>query len=344
MALEQGARLPEELQNVVVSHGEASGNGTDGARLAGPARGGRTGSIQSRRLRKLPPRVIRLYPLTSGRAGGRLFQTNGSDVELTVEHRPMHFLSRPGARALLAVALSRGPRDAGPCPAAARGAAAPTPPPPTTQSPAAPPSGPERPLSINEAVDLALKQNLGIQIERLNPQLQDYTIAQALANYTPIFGGGRQLQQPAAAAEQLPLGQRHDGHEQQLARPAPGSHGSSPQDEAFPGLRAHGHLSDRRCNRNDWGSDRAKRHPAAVDSRSNRTKNAETYKAQVFKNSFIPRKRKYASIASGSIRSSFKKSSAWHPSTRSPGCLSGTSSRSGSRMVRPSLCTNFSIR
>ncbi len=37
---------------------------------------------------------------------------------------------------------------------------------------------------------LALQQNLGIQIERLNPELQDYTIAQALANYTPIFGGG----------------------------------------------------------------------------------------------------------------------------------------------------------
>src|SRR4029079_11530968 len=34
------------------------------------------------------------------------------------------------------------------------------------------------------------KQNLGIQIERLNPQLQDYTIAQALANYTPVLAGG----------------------------------------------------------------------------------------------------------------------------------------------------------
>src|SRR5262249_19242880 len=65
-----------------------------------------------------------------------------------------------------------------------------TPAPAPTQNPAAAPTGPERPLSINEAVDLALKQNLGIQIERLNPQVQDYTIAQALANYTPVFGGG----------------------------------------------------------------------------------------------------------------------------------------------------------
>ena len=101
----------------------------------------------------------------------------------------MQFLSRPGARALVAVACLAGlvtPAHAQQAPAAPL----PTPPSPTTQSPAAPPSGPERPLSINEAVDLALKQNLGIQVERLNPQLQDYTIAQALANYTPVFGGG----------------------------------------------------------------------------------------------------------------------------------------------------------
>ena len=101
----------------------------------------------------------------------------------------MQFLTRPGARALVAVACLAGlvtPAHAQQAPAAPQ----PTPPPPTTQSPAALPAGPERPLSINEAVDLALKQNLGIQIERLNPQLQDYTIAQALANYTPVFGGG----------------------------------------------------------------------------------------------------------------------------------------------------------
>ena len=58
----------------------------------------------------------------------------------------------------------------------------------TPQSPQA--AGPNRSLSIDEAVQLALQQNLGIQSERLNPQLQDYTIAQALSNYTPIVGGG----------------------------------------------------------------------------------------------------------------------------------------------------------
>ena len=98
----------------------------------------------------------------------------------------MQFLTRPGARALVAVACLAGLVT----PARAQQAPAAPTPSPTTQSPAALPAGPERPLSINEAVELALKQNLGIQIERLNPQLQDYTIAQALANYTPVFGGG----------------------------------------------------------------------------------------------------------------------------------------------------------
>jgi outer membrane protein TolC len=98
----------------------------------------------------------------------------------------MQFLTRPGARALVAVACLAGLAT----PAHAQQAPATPAPAPTQQSPAAAPSGPERPLSINEAVELALKQNLGIQIERLNPQLQDYTIAQALASYTPVFGGG----------------------------------------------------------------------------------------------------------------------------------------------------------
>jgi outer membrane protein len=111
----------------------------------------------------------------------------------------MQLLTRPGARALLAAACLAGlvtPAHARQTPAAPQQPSpqsqqpAPQQPPPQTQAPAATPAGPERPLSINEAVELALKQNLGIQIERLNPQLQDYTIQQALANYTPVFGGG----------------------------------------------------------------------------------------------------------------------------------------------------------
>jgi outer membrane protein len=103
----------------------------------------------------------------------------------------MHLQPRPGARVLLAAALFLGVATS-PVPTAP--APAPTPAPTTQTPPATPqpaaPSGPTRPLSIDEAVQLALQQNLGIQVERLNPQLQDYTIAQALSNYTPVFGGG----------------------------------------------------------------------------------------------------------------------------------------------------------
>jgi outer membrane protein len=104
---------------------------------------------------------------------------------------------RPGARLLVAVALSAFAATASAQQPQAPDQAAP--PMPGIQSES---SGPVRPLSIDEAVDLALHQNLGIQVERLNPQLQDYTIAQALSNYTPIFGGGvnwRNQQQPPSS-------------------------------------------------------------------------------------------------------------------------------------------------
>ena len=42
-----------------------------------------------------------------------------------------------------------------------------------------------RSLSVDEAVRLALEQNLGIQIERLNPQIQDIAVAQARSFWAP---------------------------------------------------------------------------------------------------------------------------------------------------------------
>jgi outer membrane protein len=107
----------------------------------------------------------------------------------------MPFQSRPCARALLTAALVMGAATSGlaQSPSSSQASPVQTPPPaPATQSGPQTPAttGPTRSLSIDEAVQLALQQNLGIQIERLNPQLQDYTIAQALANYTPIIGAG----------------------------------------------------------------------------------------------------------------------------------------------------------
>jgi len=44
-----------------------------------------------------------------------------------------------------------------------------------------------RKLSVDDAVKLALKQNLGIQIERLNPQIEDVAVAQARSYWVPTF-------------------------------------------------------------------------------------------------------------------------------------------------------------
>src|SRR5688500_4817381 len=64
--------------------------------------------------------------------------------------------------------------------------------PPTQPRPAAAPmpgesDGPARALSIDEAVELALRNNLGLQIERLNPQIEEELIAQARAPYLPTL-------------------------------------------------------------------------------------------------------------------------------------------------------------
>ena len=42
-----------------------------------------------------------------------------------------------------------------------------------------------RRLSIDEAVKLGLEQNLGIQIQRLDPQIQDVGVAQARSFWSP---------------------------------------------------------------------------------------------------------------------------------------------------------------
>jgi outer membrane protein TolC len=47
-----------------------------------------------------------------------------------------------------------------------------------------------RPLSVDDAVKLALEQNLNVQVERLSPQLADLAISQARTAWTPAVGGG----------------------------------------------------------------------------------------------------------------------------------------------------------
>lgn len=50
------------------------------------------------------------------------------------------------------------------------------------------PEGPIRRLSIQDAVSLALEQNLNVQVERLNPRISDLSIAQARTAWTPSIG------------------------------------------------------------------------------------------------------------------------------------------------------------
>ncbi|MEI6667434.1 MAG: TolC family protein [Acidobacteriota bacterium] len=51
--------------------------------------------------------------------------------------------------------------------------------------PRAQPAGTAQPLSLDEAVRLALENNLSVRVERINPQLQDLSIEQAKAVWTP---------------------------------------------------------------------------------------------------------------------------------------------------------------
>jgi outer membrane protein TolC len=48
-------------------------------------------------------------------------------------------------------------------------------------------AAPARRLSVDEAVRMALEQNLGIQIERINPQLQDLSLAGTRASWAPTL-------------------------------------------------------------------------------------------------------------------------------------------------------------
>ena len=64
------------------------------------------------------------------------------------------------------------------------------------------PTGPTRPLSMEEATKLALEQNLGIRIQRIDPQVQDVGVAQARSFWAPAFNTSiyRQSQTQAATS------------------------------------------------------------------------------------------------------------------------------------------------
>ena len=85
----------------------------------------------------------------------------------------------------------------------------------------APPSRPVRHLSVDEAVTLALEQNLDLRVERINPLIQDTAVAEARSVYAPTLSttlNGNERDRPAGSifdggdvvTRPLPTGQR--GH------------------------------------------------------------------------------------------------------------------------------------
>ena len=107
----------------------------------------------------------------------------------------MRVQSRPGARLVLACSvllLAFAPAFAQP--AQSPPGQAPPAQLPAAQLAAPAVTGPARPLSVDEAVTLALEQNLGVQVERLNPQLQDLAIEQARTAWRPGLTAGLSAQ------------------------------------------------------------------------------------------------------------------------------------------------------
>jgi hypothetical protein len=71
------------------------------------------------------------------------------------------------------------------------------------------PTQPERRLTIDEAVRLAIDNNLGIQIARLQPQVQDLAVAARALGVGAELHDGRPGCQHGDAEQRLPIGRHH---------------------------------------------------------------------------------------------------------------------------------------
>lgn len=60
---------------------------------------------------------------------------------------------------------------------------------PAAQAPPQAPAGPVRQLTVDEAVRLALEQNLSLRVQRINPEIQDQNVLQARTAWTPTLTG-----------------------------------------------------------------------------------------------------------------------------------------------------------
>ena len=97
-----------------------------------------------------------------------------------------------------------------------------------------------RRLSIDEAVAMALEQNVDLQVDRIDPQVQDYSVSVARSSWTPAFFSNVTDPQPDQPADRH-LRRRHHGDH----RRAPDVAGRHPAGAAVGRRQLHGVLEQR---------------------------------------------------------------------------------------------------
>ena len=95
-------------------------------------------------------------------------------------------------------------------------------------------------LTVDEAVKMALEHNVDLNADRLDPQISDTRVAAAAGAFRPTFNTQRAVEQPAAAAGELPdpdadAHRRHDVER----RPQPAAAAGSARPTTSAGRDAH---------------------------------------------------------------------------------------------------------
>ena len=67
-----------------------------------------------------------------------------------------------------------------------------------------------RRLTVEEAVRLSLENNLGIRVARIDPQIQDLSVAQAARRLVPDTDEHAAGRRHGLSEQQLSLGRRHE--------------------------------------------------------------------------------------------------------------------------------------
>jgi outer membrane protein len=85
---------------------------------------------------------------------------------------------------------------------------------PSTEPPPQP-TGPTKKLSLDEAVQSALEHNVSLQVQRIDPRVQDFTVAQARTAWIPTWSSSASYQDVQQPTEQSYLGNSSTYSQQQ---------------------------------------------------------------------------------------------------------------------------------